>query len=87
MSYAKQEFPAFKSYPFQKKALTYLMIYPSDSKYTNEKPWKEGQVKINKPPVKVLKSIGGSYAEKHTLTEEEQSVQSDSTLLQDLTFR
>ena len=87
MSYTQQQYPAITSYKFQKKPLTYLMIYPSDSKYTDENSWRSGQVMINKKPVKILKSIGSSYAEKYNLSEEEQAVQSDSTLLQDLTFR
>lgn len=87
MSYVRQEYPAIKPSSFQKKPLTYLMIYPSDSKYTDENSWRGGQVKINKKPVAALKSMGGSYAEKYFLTQEEQAIQADSTLLQDLTFR
>lgn len=87
MSYTQKQFPEIKSYKFQKKQLTYLMIYPSDSKLTNEAWWTKGQVKINRMPEATLKSFGGSYAEKYKLTKEEQAVQSDSSLLQDLTFR
>ncbi|MFH0772909.1 MAG: hypothetical protein V1922_01190 [bacterium] len=87
MSYTQQQFPTIRSYKFQKKPLTYLMIYPSDNKYTNETPWRTGQVKINKKPEEILKSYGGSYAEKYTLTPEDIAVPADSTLLQDLTFR
>jgi hypothetical protein len=87
MSYVQSKYPSIRAYKFEKKPLTYLMIYPSDNKYTNEAGWKTGQVKINKKLVKIIKSIGGSYAEKYFLTEEEQAIQADSSLLQDLTFR
>lgn len=87
MSYVQQQFPNNKSYKFEKKPLTYLMIYPSDNQYTNETGWKSGGVRIEKKPHSILKFMGNSYAEKYNLTKEEQAVQSDSTLLQDLTFR
>jgi hypothetical protein len=87
MSYTQTQYPRTVAAKFQKKPLTYLMIYPSDNKYTNEEGWRVGQVKISKKPEKVIKSIGGSYAEKYMLTPEEMIVQSDSSLLQDLTFR
>lgn len=87
MSYTQQKFPSKHSYKFQKKPLTYLMIYPSDNKYTNENSWRGGQVKIQKKPVATFRSLGGSYIEKYNLTKEEQTISADSTLLQDLTFR
>lgn len=87
MSYVQKQFPAVQSYKFQKKPITYLMIYPSDNKYTNETWWKKGQVKIEHKPISTVKSVGGSYLEKYKLTPDEQKVPSDSTLLQDLTFR
>lgn len=87
MSYMQSKYLSIRASKFEKKPLTYLMIYPSDNKYTNERDWKTGQVKINKKSVQVIKSIGGSYVEKYNLTSEEQKVQSDSSLLQDLTFR
>lgn len=87
MSYAAQVYPETRSYKFQKKPVTYLMIYPSDNKYTNEKWWREGQLKITKQPRSISKSIGGSYIEKYYFSVQDAGVPVDSSLLDDLRFR
>lgn len=87
MSYAARIYPEVRSYKFQKKLITYLMIYPSDNKYTNEAWWREGQLKIKKQPRSISKSIGGSYIEKYYFSVQDAGVPVDSSLLDDLRFR
>lgn len=86
MSYAQQLYPN-KGYKFQKLPLTYLIIYPSTNKYTNEQWWKKNQIKINRISTATSKSLGGSYIEKYYLTTDEATISADPTLIQDLIFR
>lgn len=87
MHYMQKRYPQTKGYAFQKKQLTYLVIFPSTNKYTSEGWWKENQIKINKKPIDITKYRGGSYTEKYLLTPEDQSIPSDPNLIQDLLFR
>jgi len=87
MHYMQKQYPSIKGCEYQKKALTYLIIFPSTNKYTSEQWWKKNQIKISKKPAHVLKYNGGSYTEKYVLTPAEQSVPSDPNLIQDLLFR
>lgn len=76
-----------RGYEFQKKKTTYLIIFPSDNKYTNEVWWKKDQIKINLEPKSTYSYNGGSYVERYDLSPKDIEVASDPNLIQDLLFR
>jgi len=88
MDYMRQYFKTKKSYPFQKKHTTYVIIFPSTNIYISELWWKENKVMIPKSrkPDEVF-SYKGSYIEKYVFTPEEEAVASDPNLIHDLIFR
>lgn len=87
MHYMQKQYPIIKMAEFQKKPITYLSIFPSTNRFTNESWWRKDQIKIVKKPVKVLQYIGGSYTEKYILSTSEQMIPSDPNLIQNLLFR
>ncbi len=87
MNFTKKQFPEKKVFPYQKKKITYLVIFPSSNPYTSEHWWKKNQVKIDRKPDKTMKFKDGSYIEKYYLDESEQEVESDQNLIHSLIFR
>lgn len=87
MNYS-QGFNKKQAYPYIKKKITYLLIYPSHNASINDLWWKENKVKINKKPIKIFKYNGSDFRiEKYELTNEEESNLSDDTLIHTLIFR
>lgn len=89
LNYTQQEFPETKSYPYQKKSLTYVIIAPppKDKPWLDGEWWRNNQVKINSKENKVIKYSNGFIVEKYLLNKEELKIPSDPNLIQDLTFR
>lgn len=87
MHYVQKRYGSKQGYEFQKKQTTYLVIFPSDNKYTNEAWWKKDQIKINFEPKNTYSYNGGSYVERYDLTPKDIEVVSDPNLIQDLLFR
>lgn len=87
MHYVQKSYGSKQGYEFQKKQTTYLVIFPSDNKYTNEAWWKKDQIKIDHAPVNTYSYNGGSYVEKYDLGQKDIEVPSDPNLIQDLLFR
>jgi len=87
MHYMQKRYGSKQGYEFQKKQTTYLVIFPSDNKYTNEAWWKKDQIKIDHAPTSTYSYNGGSYVEKYDLTPKDIEVASDPNLIQDLLFR
>jgi hypothetical protein len=74
-------------FTFQKKPITYLIITPSNNKYTNEKDWKKDKIHLTRQADKVIQFSGGNYVEKYMLSAEEQKVPAANDLIEDLMFR
>lgn len=87
MHYVQKSNSDKRGYEFQKKKTTYLVIFPSDNKYTNEAWWKKDQIKIDRTPTNTFSYNGGSYVEKYDLGQKDIEVPSDPNLIQDLLFR
>lgn len=87
MHYLQKQYPGKKGYEFQKKATTYLVIFPSTNKYTNEAWWKKDQIRIAPEPIHTYSYTGGSYVERYSLSQKDLEVTSDPNLIQDLLFR
>lgn len=88
MNYVQRQTESKKSYPFEKKAVTYLLIDdPGNHTYTNHKGWKEYDVKIQKKPVKKIRLSKHFWIEKYELTTEEMAIPSNPNLIQNLIFR
>jgi hypothetical protein len=89
MNYAQRQFQTQEAYPFQKKAVTYLISAPAPS----DKPglsgtwWGKNQVKIDKKPTKVYMFPNGFRIERYELTPEEQKIPSDPDLNISIHFR
>ncbi|OGK20552.1 hypothetical protein A3C23_05130 [Candidatus Roizmanbacteria bacterium RIFCSPHIGHO2_02_FULL_37_13b] len=78
-----------KSYPFEKKKETYLILLPvpDDRPDISIDWWIKNQVKINKKPQQVIKYDNGYIIQKYLLTDKEISISADPNLLKDLHFR
>jgi hypothetical protein len=90
MSYYQKNFSFNKkSYPFEKKQTTYLIIAPppDEKPWLNGKWWKENQVGIRKKPVKIFRYDNGYLVEKYILTDEEIKIPADPNLNKDIHFR
>ena len=88
MNYVQRLNPEKKAYPYEKKAVTYLLIDdPGDHRYTNHKGWRQFDVKIQKKPVKRIQLSKNYWIEKYELTQEEIAVPSNPNLIQNLIFR
>ncbi|MEK7633519.1 MAG: glycosyltransferase family 39 protein [Patescibacteria group bacterium] len=87
--YVQNIFGQTVSHPYEKKALTYLIIAPppEDKPYLKGDWWKSNQVKINRNPDKVFKYSNNMIVEKYLLSKEELKIPSDPNLIQDLIFR
>lgn len=88
MSFNQYQNKSKKSYPYEKRSTTYLIIFPSGNPTINDGWWKENKVKINKKPVKIFTFKGSNMRiEKYILSSEEIADISDDTLIHTLIFR
>ncbi len=88
MHYAQTENKSKKSFPYEKKAITYLMIFPSNNPTIDDGWWKKEKVKIDKKPDKIFTFPGSNFRiEKYSLTPAEVANKSDDTLIHTLIFR
>lgn len=89
---------AKKVYPYQKKAVTYLVIAPppeygSDpnsvwyKKNTNSSTWKSNDIRISKKPELTITFSNGFIIEKYSLSAEEIKVEPNPFLIKDIFFR
>ncbi len=87
--YQQKFYQQTKSFPFQKKRLTYLTIAPAPSNrpWLDGNWWKKEQVKLGSKPIKKFRDSAQFVIEKYQLSSEEQKILSDPNLIQDLTFR
>ena len=88
MNFEQYQIKNKKAFPYEKKAVTYLMIFPSDNPTISDGWWKTEKVKINKKPDAVYTFKNSNFRiEKYNLTPEEISDKSDDTLIHTLIFR
>jgi hypothetical protein len=88
MNFTQTLFKDKKAFPYEKKAVTYLLIYPSDNPTISDGWWKTEKVKINKKPEKVFTFKNSNFRiEKYSLTPDEVNDKSDDTLIHTLIFR
>lgn len=75
--------------PYQKQALTYLVIAPNDrtNPWANEDFWQANQVKIDRSPDKEWSYPAGYQVRRFDLSEAEVATASDPTLLDGIHFR
>lgn len=87
-----------KVYPYQKKAITYLVIAPPPiygrdpnsiwyQKNTNSDIWKINDIKITKEPVNKILFDNGFIIEKYILSDEEIKIAPNPYLIKDIFFR
>lgn len=87
-----------KVYPYQKRAVTYLLIAPPPEygkdpnsiwyqKNTNSKLWKENDLRIDREPDQILKFDNGFILEKYNLINEEIEKKPNPYLIQSIFFR
>ena len=78
-----------RALPFEKKAITYLLIAPDspDNPYTSAGYWKQAKVKIASQPFLVVKYPNGYKVEKYDLSPTEINIANDPTLINNLYFR
>lgn len=88
MNYVQTKYKQKEAYPYIKKAVTYLLIAPSDNPTINDSWWKTEKVKIRKEPEKVFRFENSNFRiEKYQLTPEEITDKSDENLIHTLIFR
>lgn len=89
LHYTQREYSKTKSFPYEKKKTTYLIIAspPRDKPYLNGEWWKTNQIKISGKPKKVKTYRNGERVEKYILVEKELKIPSDPNLIQTLLFR
>jgi 4-amino-4-deoxy-L-arabinose transferase-like glycosyltransferase len=77
------------TFPYSKKALTYLIIAPNDKQnpWANEEYWQAEQVKIKRPADKIWRYEAGYEIRRFDLSEEEIMVTADPNLLDGIHFR
>lgn len=86
------------SYPFDKKAVTYLLIAPPPEygkdpkslwyqKNINSNTWKNNDVRINRKADETIKFANGFIIEKYILSPDEIKIQSNQFLIQSIFFR
>jgi hypothetical protein len=89
LHFVQSQFSHKQSFPFTKKATTYLIINPppGDKPYLKGDWWKTQQVKITNKPVQVIRYPNNLVVEKYQLNKMEQQISADPNLIQDLHFR
>jgi len=88
MNYEQYQNKNKKSFPYEKKIVTYLLINPSNNPTISDDWWKLNKVKINQKPEKVFTFKNSNFRiEKYILTPDIIKDKSDDTLIHDLIFR
>lgn len=88
MNYEQYQNKNKKSYPYEKKTVTYLLINPSNNPTISDGWWKTNKVKIDQKPEKVFTFKNSNFRiEKYNLTPDVVNDKSDDTLIHDLIFR
>lgn len=98
LNYYQERDKGKKVYPYQKRAVTYLVIAPPPvygkdpssiwyQKNTNSKLWKLNDIKITKDPVSVTSFKNGFVIEKYNFSDEEIKVVPNPFLIKDIFFR
>ncbi|RJQ35824.1 hypothetical protein C4559_06340 [Candidatus Microgenomates bacterium] len=88
MNFVQTNYKNKKAFPYEKKAVTYLLIYPSNNPTISDGWWKNNKVKIDQKPEKVFTFKNSNFRiEKYVLSPEVVNDKSDDTLIHDLIFR
>jgi hypothetical protein len=88
MNFVQTNFKDKKAFPYEKKAVTYLLIFPSNNPTISDAWWKKEKVKIDQKPDKVFTFKNSNMRiEKYSLSKEVVNDKSDDTLIHDLIFR
>jgi len=88
MNFVQTNFKDKKAFSYEKKTVTYLIIFPSDNPTISDDWWKKEKVKINQKPDKVFTFKNSNMRiEKYLLSPEVVSDKSDDTLIHDMIFR
>lgn len=88
MNYEQYQYKDKNAFPYEKKAVTYLLISPSNNPTINDSWWKTEKIKIRKKPDAVFTFKNNNFRiEKYNLTPSEINDKSDDTLIHTLIFR
>lgn len=98
MNYYQKTLGDKKSFPFEKKAVAYLLIAPPPEygkdpssiwyqKNINSNSWKNNDVRISRKTDEVFKYANGFIIEKYNLSADEIKIQSNQFLIQTIFFR
>lgn len=88
MNYVQTKFNKVRASSYEKKRITYLIIFPSDNPTISDGWWKTEKVKLRRPADKVFTFDSSNMRiEKYVLTSDEITEKSDDTLIHDLIFR
>lgn len=88
MNFEQYQIKNKKAFSYEKKAVTYLMIFPSDNPTISDGWWKTEKVKINQKPEKVFTFKNSNFRiEKYNLAPNVVNEKSDDTLIHTLIFR
>lgn len=89
LSYTQGEFPGTKSYPYEKKGVTFLFknTVSPDMKWLSSDWWTTHQVNIASPPVSARKYGNQFTVEEYVITGRDLTLPADPNLIKDLTFR
>ena len=98
MNYMQKKYKDKKSYPFEKKTVTYLLIAPPPvygrdpnslwyQKNINSSLWKKNDVRIDKRSDSELSFNNGFSIEKYVLSPKEIEIKSNQYLIQSIFFR
>jgi len=98
LNYFQKRNPERSVFPYEKKAVTYLVIAPPPEygrdpnslwyqKNTNSSSWKANDIRIDRNPNQVINFKNGFVVEKYLLTEEELKSTPNPNLIKDIFFR
>jgi hypothetical protein len=98
MNYYQKTHPNKKSFPYNKKIITYLLIAPPPEygkdpnslwyqKNINSNSWKLGDVRIDKQPESSINYPNGFKIERYELSDTDISIRSNPYLIQSIFFR
>ncbi len=98
LDFYQKRFKNKKVKPYEKKAITYLVIAPPPyygkdpnsiwyQKNINSTSWKSNDVRLNKKPQDIILFENGFVIEKYQLTDEEIKVEPNPYLIKDIFFR
>lgn len=88
MNYMQRKYPGKIAKPFEKKAVTYLLIDDVGTlSTTNSKDWKTYDLKIKSKPVKKEQKNSTYVVEKYNLNQEDLAEESNPNLIHTLIFR